>query len=104
MDLVTMTTIAIQRLHGDDEEEEEEYEQPPKTSEVYPAPCFAAFFGLLNTVLYDGGSLVKKNEDCLERALSIITEHCNLRSAEEEEEGNDVDEVGMACHWKKYDM
>ena len=97
-----MTTIAIKRLHGGEEEvEDSEYEQPPQTSEVYTAPCFAAFFGLLNTVLYDGGTVVKKDEDCLERALSIITEHCNLRGSLEEE-GDNIDEVCVNVSWHMF--
>ncbi|XP_071479229.1 stalled ribosome sensor GCN1-like [Diadema antillarum] len=102
LDLVTMTTTAINRLYGlprddddvDDDDEDDEFGSAVKRSAVvYPAPSFAYAFPLLRQVLYDGGVMVKINEKVLERALCILATHCNLRSSMDIE-GDDLDENG----------
>ena len=62
-------------------------------SRCFPAPTLAYCFPLLNHVLRDGGSVVKKNEEVIEKALDILSAHAQLRCSEDLVD--EVDEVSF---------
>ncbi|XP_063969205.1 stalled ribosome sensor GCN1-like [Lytechinus pictus] len=98
MKLSSMVTVTVQKLHGgrddieQDRDDDDDY-LPMSSATVFPAPSFAYFFRLLHQVLYDGGTVVKKDEKIVEKALSILSSHCNLKS-DMDDESDEIDERG----------
>lgn len=91
-----MVINTILKLHGGKDDDGDDF-LSTSSATVFPAPSFAYFFRLLHQVLYDGGTVVKKDEKNVTRALAILSSHCNLRSSMEEEEESDIiDEVRLS--------
>ena len=59
----------------------------------FPAPTFAFCFPLLHHVLKDGGVVVDKKEEILDKALAIVSAHSQLRCNDELTDS--IDEVGL---------
>ncbi|XP_033627513.1 eIF-2-alpha kinase activator GCN1-like [Asterias rubens] len=93
-DIISMASRAVEVIHAgqnptaevnedDDDDLSSDEVQLSLLSRCFPAPTLAYCFPLLNHVLRDGGSVVKKNEEVIEKALDILSAHAQLRCSED---------------------
>ncbi|XP_077995202.1 stalled ribosome sensor GCN1-like [Glandiceps talaboti] len=94
-ELVTQATRVVYLIHSSTVETKksgESYGRAKKTH-LFPAPSFAYCFPLLKCILQSGGKEVHGDDDVMETAVKVISEHARLRSAADVED-QEVDENG----------